>query len=240
MLNLIQTEALKQKRSFCSMLVWLAPVFTVILAVIIMRGYNLQDGSYNWWYVIILPGSFTMFTAFTTAGDRRKNRHGLFSVIPRKRALWLGKIVLCTLFLFASCFLFFITNVIGGLFFGSTLSLLQNSAASLLLFITFAWQAPLWMAVTEKAGSFTAILASLGCNFLLGTVFAAGKYWWLPFSIPARLMTPVIGVLPNGLHPEAGDPMLNPDVILPGTLIAIVLFFVCSQGTSLWFEHKEA
>lgn len=239
MIRLLQAEMLKQKHRFPLKLLWLAPVLTVLLVVGLMGGRFFQEGAYNWWYTLMLPASFTIFVALGVDGERRKNRHGLLGVVAHKKQLWLSQIVFYTGYLLATCLVHFIVVTLGSLLFGLTIGLAATLTASVCLCITFAWQIPLWMAVTEKAGKFTAILLSLLCNFGFGVFFAAGKAWWIPFSIPSRLMCPVIGVRPNGLAIEAGSALANPNVILPGLLMTALLYFFVSIITSLWFEKRE-
>lgn len=239
MLNLIKAEILKQKRLFAAKLIWLGPVLTILLAIALMAGSHLQDGSYNWWYTLLLPGTFTMFAALNVSREKSKNRHGMFSIMPHKKKLWIAQIAVGVLFLFGTCLVFFLAATAGGFLFGSTISLGRSACASLLLFITFAWQIPLWMAVSEKTGAFAAVILSLVCNFIIAVVCAVKDSWWIPFSIPARLMCPAIGVLPNGLMAEAGDPLTGNEVILPGILITVVLFAVLSAVTALRFEKRE-
>lgn len=101
-------ELLKQKRSFNKILLWLAPTVTILLALLLMRGRFLLAGAYNWWYMLILPGSLTMIAAFTAVKERRKNRHGLFGVAIQKKKLWAAQVLVCTFFLaiMCACFLY--------------------------------------------------------------------------------------------------------------------------------------
>ncbi|WP_027398886.1 lantibiotic immunity ABC transporter MutE/EpiE family permease subunit [Anaerovorax odorimutans] len=239
MLNFVKSEWLKQKHSFNKVLLWLAPLITILLAFALMGGSNLQNGAYNWWYTTLLPGCFTMFCAFTAAREQKTNRHGLFGVAVQKNKLWNAQTILCTLFLFTTCMIFFIGITAGGMMLGHTITIVSSFCASILLFITFAWQIPLWMFVTEKLGAFTAILFSLLCNLGIAVVCAVKSFWWVPFAIPARLMSPTIGVLPNGLQVEAGSEMANANVILPGVLITVVLYVLVTLVTSLWFQKRE-
>ncbi|WP_304508085.1 lantibiotic immunity ABC transporter MutE/EpiE family permease subunit [Anaerotignum sp.] len=239
MLNFIQSEWLKQKHSFNKMLLWLAPLFTILLTLVLMGGSNLQNGAYNWWYTMLLPGSFTMFSAFTVTREQKKNRHGLFGLAVRKNMLWNAQVILCTLFLFMTCMIFFIGITVGGILFGEAIPMASSFCASLVLFISFAWEIPLWMFVTEKMGAFISILLSLFCNFGIAVICAVKSFWWVPFSIPARLMCPLIGVLPNGLQVEAGSKIADAHVIFPGMLISIVLYILLTLVTSLWFQKRE-
>lgn len=239
MLNYVKSEFLKQKHSFNKILLWLAPLLTILLALVIMGGNNLQNGAYNWWYTIMLPGCFTMFSAFTTARECKQNRHGLFGVAIYKRKLWLAQIILNTGFLFITCFIFFAGMTVSGMLFGNVIDVLHSLGASLILFLTFAWQIPLWMFVTEITGVFFTILLSLLCNFGIAVICAVESYWWVPFSIPARLMCPMIKVLPNGLWIEADNAMGNFSVVIPGIMITLALFCIVTVLTSLWFQKRE-
>ena len=239
MLNYVKSELLKQRHRFHAKLLWGAPLTAILLAAVLMAGSFLQSGSYNFWYTLLLPGSFTILISLTVSGEKRKNRHGLFSVSIHKKDLWSAQILLGMLFLFFSCLIFFLGSVLGGLFFGNTLSLVQNACGSLVLFLTFSWQIPLWMAMSEMANSIISIFLSLFFNFGFGVFFAAKELWWIPFSIPTRLMCPIIRVQPNGLPAEAGSPLIDPAVIFPGILITVILFLVCSAATSVWFEKRE-
>lgn len=239
MINFLQSEWLKQKHSFNKVVLWLAPSLTIFLAFLLMGGRYLQAGAYNWWYTMILPGCFTMFSSFTVAREQRQNRHGLFGVAVDKKKLWLAQIILCTLFLLTTCLVFFVGITLGGLLFGQTISLAASLLASILLFVTFAWQIPLWMFITEKIGSFATVLISILCNFGVAVICAVESFWWIPFSIPARLMCPTIGVLPNGLRVEADSKMVDSSVILPGVLITSLLFILITLATSYWFKKRE-
>lgn len=239
MINFLQSEWLKQKHSFNKVVLWLAPSLTIFLAFLLMGGRYLQAGAYNWWYTMLLPGCFTMFSSFTAAREQKKNRHGLFGVAVDKEKLWLAQIILCTLFLLTTCLVFFVGITLGGLLFGQTISLAASLLASILLFVTFAWQIPLWMFITEKIGSFATVLISILCNFGVAVICAVESFWWIPFSIPARLMCPTIGVLPNGLRVEADSKMVDSSVILPGVLITSLLFILVTLATSCWFQKRE-
>lgn len=237
--NVIASEWLKQKRGFGAKLVWITPLFTLLLTLCLMGGHYFQQGAFNWWYLSLLPAEMALFSASMVTMDRKKNRHGLLSVFSQKKRLWYSKIALCLLFLFATCFLFFLGIMAGGFLLGGYLSFFQGLIASLLLFLTFAWQIPLWMFVGEKAGIFAAALLGLLCNSGFAAFCAPGNSWWIPFAIPARLMCSILGILPNGLNVTPGTIQADPSPILPGILIALSLFFFLSAATALWFERRE-
>lgn len=232
-------ELLKQKRSFNKILLWLAPTVTILLALLLMRGRFLLAGAYNWWYMLILPGSLTMIAAFTAVKERRKNRHGLFGVAIQKKKLWAAQVLVCTFFLAIMCACFFVLISVGWALFGGNISLGQSLAASFVLFITYAWQIPLWMALADKTGVGCAVFVSLLCNNLAAIVAAGKACWWIPFAIPARMMCVCIHVLPNGLPMEAADPLGDAAVVVPALLRSVMWYAGVTYATARWFEKRE-
>lgn len=235
----LRAELLKQKRTFNKILIWLAPLVTILLSVALMRGRFLQIGAYNWWYMLILPGSFTMIAAFMAVKERRKNRHGLFGVAVQKKKLWAAQILVCTFYLLLTCILFSVLIIVEGLLFGGDLSPAQSLTAGIVLFVTYAWQIPLWMALADKTGVGCAVFVSLFCNNLAAIVAAGKACWWIPFAIPARMMCVCIHVLPNGLPMEAADPLGDAAVVVPALLLAVMWYAGVTYATARWFEKRE-
>ena len=207
----------------------------ILLAYLLMMGTYLKSGSFNEWYIIILPFTFAMISSSIVVNDKRKNYHGMFSIINSKKELWYAKIITGSLYLFVTCMIFaFILS-----FFGDFSSALNNFTASFVLFITFAWQVPLFMFISDKVGIFFSVLISVVCNLGIAVVCAVEKVWWIPFAIPSRLMCPIIGVMPNGLPVESNSIFSNSNVIIPGLIITIALYFIVSYVTGVIFEKKE-
>ena len=234
-----KSEILKQKHSFSIVLLWLAPLLTIMLALGLMGGNYLQEGAYNWWYMLLLPSCFTMFSTFMVTRERSKNRHGLLGIAVQKRKLWFAQIGICTFFLLITCMLFFIFITIGGWVFGQSISVSESFLASVLLFCTFAWQIPLWMFLAHKIGALPVIVFSLFCNFIIPVICAVESYWWIPFAIPARLMCVCIHVFPNGLQVETVSSLADYNIILSGILITVAFFILITKLTADWFDKCE-
>ena len=235
----VQAELLKQKRSFNRILLWLAPLVTILLSLLLMRGRYLQTNAYNWWYMLTLPGSFTMSAAMMAVRERRKNRHGLFGVAIPKKKLWVAQVLVGTFDLLVTCTVFFAFVTVGGYWFEGSILLMRSLAASVVLFVTYAWQIPLWMFLAEKTGVAATVFASLVCNNLAAIVAARKSFWWIPFAIPARMMCVCIHVLPNGLPMESGNPLADGAVIAPAILFAAFWYAGTVFATTAWFEGRE-
>ena len=105
-----------------------------------MGGYYLQKSAYNWWYTLILPGSFTMICSFIISNDRKRKFNGLFSVIVDKQKIWYSKIIISTMYLGLSCLVFFVVITIMGFIFETAIQVQNSLLESTILFITFSWQ----------------------------------------------------------------------------------------------------
>ena len=241
MLKYVKAEALKQKKSFNNKVIWLAPVVVIALAFLLMGRSYAFSGAYNWWYILFLPFTFTYIAATIVTKDQKKNYHGLMALAEKKEKVWYAKIIVATVYLLVANVMFFVMMLIGSKAFGLyEMPISEGFKGSLLLFITFAWQMPLFMYVAQKGGLFLSVLISVFCNMVIACIYAVGSYWWIPFAIPARLMCPAIGVLPNGLLvEEAGKSFGNSDVILPGIMITVSLYVVVSWLTAKAFNKKE-
>lgn len=239
MINYLKSEFLKQKHHFTLKLLWLSPLIPIALVIILMGGRYFMEGAFNWWYTLILPGSLSMIVAFTVSAEKKHNRHGLFAVCINKTKLWLTQIIMNTILLLSVNLIFFLFMIVMGTFLGIHVPFTDSLAASFVLFLTLAWQIPVFMFISEIVGSFSSIIISLVCNMGFGIFFAATKLWFVPFAIPARLMCPLIKVLPNGLPLSAGHHLSDNQVILTGIAITAVLYFIFSFITTMWFHKRE-
>ncbi|CEN87002.1 lantibiotic immunity ABC transporter MutE/EpiE family permease subunit [Paraclostridium sordellii] len=239
MFNMIKAENLKQKHSFQKVLIWLSPTITLLVAFLLMGGRYIQQGGYNLWYIIILPGALTIISSFVINNDSKRKFNGLFSVVIDKDKIWYSKIILCTIYLGIACLLFFLEITVMGYLFKCTISIKDSFLASILLFILFSWQIPLFMFISMKVSTGVSVIISMICNCGIGIICALKSTWWIPFAIPSRIMCHVIGVLPNGLTVENSSYPFDIKIILIGLAITVSLYIVISYLSSRWFEKQE-
>lgn len=239
--KLILAEYQKLKRTFTKKSIWLAPIISLLLCAALTMGNMTQNGSYNQWSSFLLPGMLTLICVSVIEKDKKKmNYRGILCLPVNPQKIWIGKIGICVFLYFVSCIVFFVGVTLVGLVFGSSIPLNQSAAGSALLFITFLWQIPLCMFLTDRVGLFPTVFINLVSNVTCVIFVAKTSFWWIPYAIPARLMCPVIKVLPNGLPVPANDPLLSTSVILPGVLITLLLFIALSVLTALYYRKLEA
>lgn len=239
MKSIIKAELLKQKHTFHKKLILIAPIITIFIAFLLMGGAYIQNGAYNWWYMIILPGTFTMISSFIIVNEKKTKFHGLFTILIDIKKLWYGKIIVSTIYLALTCLIFFFSITILGVIFGSQISIINSLTASILLFVLFLWQIPLWMLISMKTNTGFSVILSVILNFGVAAICAIKSLWWIPFSIPARAMIPTIGIMPNGLNVEIGSNLINSNDIPIGISISLVLYASLSYLSAKWFEKQE-
>ncbi|WP_342563602.1 lantibiotic immunity ABC transporter MutE/EpiE family permease subunit [Paenibacillus sp. FSL R7-0345] len=241
MLTLISAERLKWRRTFIPQLLWVTPLFTLLLCGVLMGGRYFQTGAYNWWYTMLLPGALTLVCALAVQKDAKLQYRALLALPLRPQKLWSAKIAAVTGWLLAASLLFFAGISSGGWLFGASIPLMNSAAGSLLIVITFLWQIPLCLFLAARFGLFTAVLINMALNIAGVVTFDTGGLWdFMPYTITFRLMCPVLHILPNGLPVPEGSPLRSTDTILRDVLASLVWFGSLFFLTARRFRRQEA
>lgn len=245
MKNIIRAEWIKSRHSFSAKIIFVFPFLVSLLAVISLnKGTDgslnfIQSGGYNWWYTILFPFVYIILCITNISREKKQTYFNIFSLPIKKSKIWLGKIlaiigqmVLCNIIL-----LVFFTIV--SFIFGGQYTLITNILAFSVLIICVIWQIPVILFLTTY---FKTILPSI--LFLFINIFcssqdiAGGRFWFIPFAIPSRLMAAIVHINPNGVLLDENSPLNNIGVILPGLAICIVLFILFSTITANWFNKR--
>ena len=249
MYSYFKSEALKMKHTFAGKLIILAPMFTILLSLVLAPMY-FKSNCYNQWYSMILPGSISLGCTLVAIKDQKMKNMAVISLPINLKKVWISKVLVCTAMLIvASMILFLGTLVLGGILnLNETIRIpITNGFVGILvLAITFLWQIPLCLFLGSKIGMFPTILINMAAYMILGILTATKSIlWMIPYAIPARLMCPILNILPNGL-PAVEESMtfkpelLSSDVILPGIIISVILFIILTMITAKWYERQEA
>lgn len=77
-------------------------------------------------------------------------------------------------------------------------------------------------------------------GLVVGVIAAPKPYWvYVPWSWATRLMCPIIGVHPNGVHLETSDLLRSPSVIPIGIILALATLIILTMITAVWFNRRE-
>lgn len=240
MIHYIKAERLKQKHTSNNKLIWITPIVTYILVFLLMRGNFVSITAYNWWSVMFFPFTCSFLAATIIKKDKKYNYHGLFGIIEKKQKLWYAKIAIGTGYLFYTCLIFCGVIIISDYLFTQEITILPNLLASLLLFVTFAWQIPFFLFLTQKTNLIVSVAIGFVCNFGIACIFAVKSYWmYIPFCIPVRMMCSAVKVMPNGLPVTDSTTFINYNDVWLGVIITVLLYIVVSVATANIFKKQN-
>lgn len=242
MRQIVKAEHLKLHHTFGNKLPVIAPLLTLILALILTSGYNgtFPAGAWNWWYTMLLPGTLAILCYLNIKKDKKMKYYNLLLTSVSKKKSWIGKMLYCACGLLLANFVIFLGTGIGGALFGTTISLWGGFLGAVLLSISYLWEIPLFLFLNARFGMFTGIFTGMALAvFGVAALADTGLWWVCPSSIPIRLMCPVLGLLPNGLPIPEGSELFGAEVILPGIVLSVIWFLGLTVLTSVWFEKTE-
>ena len=241
MTNIIRAEFLKSKRTMSSKLIVAFPIIALVMAFMLTSGMTeaYAESAWNWWYTLLLPGMIAIVSYLSIMREKKNGYYNIKTLPIEKRKLMLGKIVYLGILVLVSNAILFAGATLGGTFLTTSVPVAGAAITVIILTIVQLWQIPLFLFLSEKFGMVVELIVCLVIT-VLGTVVApTGKWLLFVSSIPMRVVTPLLHVLPNGLRAQAGEPLLNSLVILPGILIALTWFVLLTYLYLNWFEKRE-
>ncbi len=240
MINIIESEYIKYKRTFTRKLIIIAPIFCILMALCMPWQMFVQQ-AYSLWAVSLIPIGIALLS--TLAGMQEKKagnyRNLLVHNISPAR-IWIGKIIVMSIHTLLSIMVLTAEIIIVFLIIskGSIpwVKILESSGIMMLTSIAII---PLQLWVATWGGIFGS--TALGFLGLIAGVFAAAKSYWIyvPWSYATRLLCPTLEVGTNGVPLQAGDPFLNASVIPIGIIASIIVLVVFTCITALWFSRRE-
>lgn len=237
MVNLIQTEFIKSKRTSTYYFVGLGPVLTLVLTAIWRGG---QIGAYNWWYVIFLPGLVAIISAQTITKEKSLSYKPILLYPQDKKAFWVSKVIYLCILLVISSLIFMLGMEVLGVVFGQTISLQANLMATGVLILTTLFTIPVSLLLTVQFNLFVAVIFNLALSMV--GVFSYGTESFLkfsPYQSPSALMVPILGILPNGLPVSLESVVVQPRRIGLELFIHVLLFILLTMLSAYWFDKKE-
>jgi len=250
MLNLIQSENLKYRRSFSRKLAIAAPLFFILFAGVIRTQVSTSQVTkwqlyltmvFNWWPVLFMPIGIALLCALGEA--REKKEGGYRSLLANDISVplfWLSKIAVLALQLLLTSVILVAAVLAAGLILGLGIPPVGTIiGASALIWLTSLSLIPMELFFAAWKGSAVTII--VGISGSVGGVIAASKSYWafIPWSWPIRLMCPVVGVNPNGVALEKVSPLWNVHVIPVGIAVSLVFLAVTAALTAFWFSKRE-
>lgn len=244
MKNYILAENLKHKRSFLKKLLVIAPIVAIAHAFIIMPFYFTVN-AYNWWYVLLMPATFTLMPALMHRKEERKLKYrALFPLDVNLKKIWLSKIMTALVYIGISATIhllgvFVLQSFVGNQF-TENYVFVTLFFASALLVLTTIWQVPLCFFLAKKVGFFAAIALNAVFGPMLGMLLSDSSFWlYCPYSWAIRAMVPIMHILPNGTVVAPTDPLISNTSLIFPCVLSLCLFLFLAVITAHWFAKIE-
>lgn len=182
------------------------------------------ESVWNWWYTLLLPGMIALFCYLSVAQEKKIKYYHLMTIPTDRRKLLLGKIIYIGYMILFSNVIVFAGATLGGFLLTTHVPVGGALIAVLFLTVSELWEIPVALFLSERFGMIVNLFV---CLFITvsGVVISQTRIWYVLVSaIPMRMMCPLLHVLPNGLAAEAGNPLLDTGVIVPGMCLSIIWF----------------
>lgn len=241
MLNIVKAEYQKARSSLSLRLIWAFPMIVFVLAFVLTLGMTnaYAESVWNWWYTLLLPGMTAIICYLSMMQEKKTNYYNLTGLSISKQKLMAGKIIYIGCIVFVSNMIIFAGALLGG--FLLTTCVPSGSAVIAVFVLTVAqlWEIPLLLFLSGRFGMIAELLI---CLFLTvgGTIIApTGKWYFFVSAIPMRILCPLLHILPNGLPAEAGNPLLDMGVVIPGICLSVIWFILAAILFLKWFDKRE-
>jgi len=250
MTDILKSESLKYRRTFTRRILLLSPLFFIIIAIVqtiyapvgFVRPWNLLLSLiYNWWPVIFIPLGIALFAALVALQEKKAGNYRnvrVHNISPF--FIWISKVVIMAYHTFlATLVLIAVTITTGLITAGGEIPWGKILAGGFTVWISSLAVIPLQLWAASWKGTFFSMAMGVA-GFFAGVLAAPENYWvFVPWSWPIRLMSPIIGVHPNGVLLDISDPLCNPSVILTGITLSITAFVIFTIVTAVWFNKRE-
>lgn len=237
MSGIIRSELLKMRRTFSLKLVIWAPPVTLLLGYLLSGSY-VQLSAYNWWYSMILPLVVSLCSASMIVREKKNGMQNIVCLPVRLHKIWLGKTAAFVILLFATNLLLWLLTTAAGLVTKAAVSPLDGLIGCMLLFMTYIWQIPFIMLLAYFTDHIPAVLISLAANIILPAAGAETEWFlFVPYAIPARIVSPFFKMHANGIPLESGSPLLSDGYVLPALAVSLLSAFVIFTVSSELFSR---
>lgn len=247
----LKAEALKYKHTSMLKLSILMPVVCAVMAAVLTHVYFAVDG-YNWWYMMMYTGFIALSCGMIVGKEKKmKNRAILASPCDMGR-IWDAKVLYGILVSGAAMVLLMILVIVISFLLEHVLnvtfiirpSLFSQLETGVLLWLSFCWQIPWCLLLAQMFGrTFMFLVHFIFYNVMAIFLSLSPIYMLFPGAIGARMMCPVLGILPNGLPAQSGEmtfaSRLMDSSSIPIGMAASVLWFLLLWGAGrIYYERR--
>lgn len=244
------SEKMKCRKTSVGKLMILMPLFTLIFSMYISGSYFIINSS-NWWYIMMFPAMAALMCGVIIRKDKKLKNHAVLTLPADRKKVWDGKVLYGLWVTGAGLTLMFLL-ILGGEILGRKFTFIITNSPSAgniilawaVLFLTFMWQVPFCMFLAEAFGSLPMILIHVVLYQIAFIAISLKPYYMLlPGAIPARVMCPVLGIMPSNLLAVPGSTGFYPELLNPGSVwigiaASLLWFLLFWRFGRKWYEKQ--
>ncbi len=247
MINIIKTEFLKERRSSNSKLKFIVPIIFILFNILMVSLMGSSDGrslimatAFNWYPIMILPIVLSLLVVNIVS--KEKEEHIMFA---RSLNLSSGRILISKniVVIFELFIILLISSVavyfVGKFIFGDDIEIRMLTMATFCLFIGSLPVISISFLVCKLFNKkILIIIMNFVLTFAAVLIVTTNAWNFFPWVYNLRILSPVIGVHPNGTFLEATSPLMNMSTTYFGLVLSIIVY-VLITALNLFIERKN-
>ncbi len=234
-------EKMKCRKTSVEKLMILMPIFTLVFSMYISGSYFIINSS-NWWYIMMFPAMAALMCGVIVRKDKKLKNHAVLTLPVQQKKVWDGKVMYGLWVTGAGLTLMFLLILAGEILGKKFTFVITNTPSAgriilawAVLFLTFMWQVPFCMFLAEALGSLPMILIHVVLYQIAFIALSLKPYYMLlPGAIPARVMCPVLGIMPSNLLAVPGSVGFYPELLNSSSvwigIVASMFWFLLFWG----------
>ncbi|ODP26538.1 hypothetical protein PTI45_04378 [Paenibacillus nuruki] len=239
MMQYLKSENLKFKRTFSRKLLIAVPLFNIGFSFFMNPSFLITN-TFNWWSILFIPLTIAILCALSHQKEQKAaNYNGIFTLPVSLSTIWYSKTIIIALYMFIMLTFFVVMMmVISMVLPGNSISYIKIIEASAVLWLSTLWQIPFCLFLAKRWGFVVTLVVNIAGGFLLGIALATQSQWWIsPWSWSIRMMSPIVGVHPNGVPLPVGSPLWNLQVVPVGLALSICFFVIVTLCSASSFNR---
>lgn len=200
---------------------------------------------------MMFPAMAALMCGVIVRKDKKLKNHAVLTLPVEQKKVWDGKVMYGLWATGAGLTLMFLLILAGEILGKKFTFVITNTPSAgriilawAVLFLTFMWQVPFCMFLAEALGSLPMILIHVVLYQIAFIALSLKPYYMLlPGAIPARVMCPVLGIMPNNLLAVPGSAGFYPELLNAGSVwvgvAASLIWFLLFWGIGRkWYEKQ--
>lgn len=247
----LKAEVLKHHHTAINKILIFMPVICAVMSAFLTHIFFAVDG-YNWWYMGMYPGFIALICGLIVGKEKKMKNRAILALPCDMGRIWDAKVLYGTLLSGAAMLLLMVLVILISFFLEHVLnvtfmiepSLSSQLAAGALLWLSFCWQIPWCLLLAQTLGRTVMLILHLVLyNVMAILVSLLPVYMFFPGALAARMMCPVLGILPNGLPAQSGAMTFTQKLMdsssIPVGIAASILWFLLLWGAGrIYYERR--